>query len=114
MINSALLFAKDLLDRDASGHDFHHILRVLKLAGEIAAKEEGADQELVGLIAVLHDVDDRKLFPETWENQDNARIFLTAKGVPPEKRERILRGIRQISFKGTDSQSPDTLEAKCV
>jgi uncharacterized protein len=75
---------------------------------------ESADLEMVGLIAALHDVDDRKLSPETCENLDHARTFLHREGVPSDRIEWILHGIRQISFKGTDSVSPDSIEAKCV
>jgi uncharacterized protein len=59
-------------------------------------------------------VDDRKLSPETCENLDHARTFLHREGVPSDRIEWILHGIRQISFKGSDSVSPDSIEAKCV
>lgn len=114
MVNHALEFAKRLLEKDSTGHDYHHILRVTKLALRIAQTESGADPELVGLIAALHDVDDRKLSPETCKNQDNARCFLENAGLETGKIAMILKGIRQISFKGTDSVAPDSLEARCV
>lgn len=114
MVNDALEFAKGLLEKDSTGHDYHHILRVTKLALRIAQTESGADPELVGLIAALHDVDDRKLSPETCKNQDNTRCFLENAGLETGKIAMILKGIRQISFKGTDSVAPDILEARCV
>ena len=114
MVEQALMFAKCLLEKDASGHDYQHVLRVTKLALRIAERELGADPELTGLIAALHDVDDRKLFPETHENLDHARKFLTGHRFQEDKVLYILSGIRQISFKGTDSVSPDSIEAKCV
>lgn len=113
MVEKALLFAKSMQEKDASGHDYNHVLRVVKLAQRIASVES-ADPELVGLIAALHDVDDRKLSPETCENLNHARDFLHREGVPSDRIEWILHGIRQISFKGTDSVSPDSIEAKCV
>lgn len=114
MVEQALMFAKCLLEKDASGHDYQHVLRVTKLALRIAERELGADPELTGLIAALHDVDDRKLFPETHENLDHARKFLTGHRFQEDKILYILSGIRQISFKGTDSVPPDSIEAKCV
>ena len=114
MVNHALEFAKGLLEKDSTGHDYHHILRVTKLALRIADTESGADPELVGLIAALHDVDDRKLSPNTTENLDHARTFLMENGVKADRISIILDGIRQISFKGTDSVAPDILEARCV
>ena len=113
MTEKALAYARSLQEKDASGHDYFHVLRVVKLAQRIASVES-ADPELVGLIAALHDVDDRKLSPETCENLDHARTFLHREGVPSDRIEWILHGIRQISFKGTDSVSPDSIEAKCV
>ena len=114
MVNRALLYAKDLLQSDSSGHDYQHILRVFRLANRIAETEPGADVEMAGLIAALHDVDDRKIFPESHENLDNARKFLLENQVSEQKTRLILNGIRQISFKGTDSVVPDILEAKIV
>ena len=113
MINRAMEYARKIFAGDASGHDFDHTLRVFNMATTIAA-EEKADLKAVQLAALLHDVDDRKLSPETCENLDHARTFLHREGVPSDRIEWILHGIRQISFKGTDSVSPDSIEAKCV
>lgn len=117
MVEQAKDFVKAYMAGDASGHDFFHTLRVLHLAETIAREEKKTfpvDLELVQLIALLHDVDDRKLSPETCENLDRARAFLTENGVDGERIEVIVKGIKQISFKGSDSVSPDTIEAQCV
>lgn len=117
MINKAKEYARRLMEADSSGHDFFHALRVLHLAEHIADRERQnkvVDMEMVRLIAILHDVDDRKLSPQTCENLDRARGFLKENGVGEDRIECIVTGIRQISFKGTDSISPDTIEAKCV
>ena len=114
MVEKARDFARVLMEKDGSGHDYFHAERVCRTALAIAAEETGADMEAVALIALLHDVDDRKLSPDTCETLANARAFLTDHGVAGERMEFILSGIRQISFKGTESKDPDTLEAKCV
>ena len=117
MIEKAKQFVKSLLGEDASGHDYYHTLRVLHLAECIARKEAQTgevDMEAVQLIALLHDVDDRKLSPETHENLDNARNFLTEYGVDMTKTERILESIRNLSFKGTGESVPNSLEGKIV
>lgn len=113
MIEAAKRYIEDIFARDFSGHDAFHTLRVLNLAERIAAKE-GADMETVQLAALLHDVDDRKLSPETHETQGNARAFLLRQGMEAEKIEKICRIIAQISFKGSDTVAPDTLEGQCV
>lgn len=117
MIERAKALVKAYMEGDSSGHDFFHTLRVFGLAQTIAAEEQkqnNVDLEMVKLIALLHDVDDRKLSPETCENLDRARAFLTENGVENDRIERIVKGIKQISFKGTDSVRPDTIEAQCV
>ena len=113
MIEQAKQYIQHVFARDFSGHDVFHTLRVLHLAEHIARKE-GADLETVQLAALLHDVDDRKLSPETYPNQGNARAFLQSQGMHADKIEAICRIIAQISFKGTDTVAPDTLEGQCV
>ena len=113
IINQALEYVKKIFENDYSGHDYFHTLRVFKMATRIAEKEN-ADVETVQLAALLHDVDDFKLSPETYEEKNNARNFLNDKQVPEETIERICKIIGEISFVGTDSVVPQTLEGKCA
>lgn len=113
VLTNAASFITALLSADAGGHDHFHAFRVEKTAAMLA-KETGADEFTVRLAAVLHDADDRKLFPETAGNQTHARYFLAENGVSPEKTEEILAVIREVSFRGTDSVTPETAEGKCV
>ena len=80
LLQKALDFAQKIFENDFGGHDFFHTLRVYNMAMKIAQKE-GADLTIVGLSALLHDVDDRKLSPATSKNKDNAVGFLTENGV---------------------------------
>ncbi len=113
MIDRAMLFAKELLENEFSGHDYFHTLRVFKMATFIAI-EEHADLETVQLAAILHDVDDRKLFPKTCSDQRNAKTFLLANGVETSNIDKICKIIREVSYMGSDSVTPETLEGKCV
>ncbi len=107
IINQALEYVKEIFENDYSGHDYFHTLRVFKMATRIAEKEN-ADVETVQLAALLHDVDDFKLSPETYEEKTNARNFLNHKQVPEETIEKICKIIGEISFVGTDSVVPQT------
>ena len=111
MIEKAMEFAREIFSGDASGHDFDHTMRVYCMATRLA-KEEGADMEIVQLAALLHDVDDHKLSPETCENHLRAVTFLRENGADGEKIRIITDIISQISFSA--NRIPTTLEGKCV
>lgn len=113
MISNALDFMSSVFEKEFSGHDKFHTLRVLSTAERIA-EEEGADLFKVRLAAILHDVDDIKLSPETNPGLDRASGFMKANGVDPTTREAVCQIIREISFKGSDSVKPSTIEGMCV
>jgi uncharacterized protein len=111
IIARAAEYVKEKFENEYSGHDWFHTLRVFKTATRIA-EAEGADLVTVQLAALLHDVDDRKLSPETYEDKANARRFLAAEGVDESKIDEICRIIGENSF--AESCVPSTLEGKCV
>lgn len=111
-IEQALIYVKEKFENEYSGHDYFHTLRVFKMATRIA-ECEGADLQIVQLSALLHDVDDRKLSPATYQDQANARDFLSSIGADANAIERICQIIREISF-GANSSVPTTIEGKCV
>lgn len=113
IIEKTLFYVKEYFEKESSGHDYFHTLRVYKMAKNIAA-EEKANMNVVLLAALLHDVDDFKLSPTTSKNKDNARNFLKNNGVLDCDIELICKIIDEVSFKGTDSKIPDTLEGKIV
>ena len=111
IIARAAEYVKEKFENEYSGHDWFHTLRVFRTATRIA-EAEGADLVTVQLAALLHDVDDRKLSPETYEDKANARTFLSANNVDESKIDEICRIIGEISF--AESCVPSTLEGKCV
>ena len=88
-------------------------MRVYRLAIEIA-EQENADMLIVQLAALLHDVDDVKLSPETHEAKKNAVGFMKNNGVDEKVIASVCKIIDEVSFAGTDSVVPSTLEGKCV
>jgi len=108
-----LEFVRNTFQDDYSGHDYFHTLRVYKMAMRIA-EQENADLLTVRLAALLHDVDDIKLSPETYENKDRAVEFLRKHSISEAMIKTICSIIDEVSFRGTDSITPKTIEGKCV
>lgn len=113
IINDAIEFVKRVFQDDYSGHDYFHTWRVYTMATRIA-QEEHADVLTVQLAALLHDVDDVKLSPQTAANKDRAVSFLRQHGAKEETINTVCEIIGEVSFKGTDTVTPKTIEGKCV
>lgn len=112
LLNDAIDYASELLGKNSGGHDTAHSLRVYKNALKIAEKEAGCDLQVVSLAALLHDVDDHKIF--NHENNENARAFLAGKNIPDSKIEEICSVINSVSFSKNRGKRPETIEGKIV
>lgn len=107
---------QQLLGQDNSGHDMAHIDRVLSLSLRFATREN-ANQDVVALIALLHDVDDYKLFgAESAQNLTNASSILEQVTCSKDDVKRqVLSAIGAIGYgKRLDGLQPATLEGKIV
>ncbi len=96
---------------EASGHDFYHTLRVYRNA-VMLAREVPCSLEVVSLAALLHDVDDEKLFQST--DHQYARKFLREVNLSKELTEEVLDAIRTVSFKNHKEKAPSTIEGMIV
>lgn len=105
----------ELLNNDNSGHNMDHIDRVLSLSLKFA-EQECADKEVVSLIALLHDVDDYKLFGiENAENLTNARRIMNNCNIDLETQNLVLSSLKCIGYsKLLKGFRPETLEGKIV
>ena len=112
IITATIAYIQDLFRGNSGGHDAEHSLRVYRNALLIAEGEPGCDTEIIALAALLHDADDHKLFHT--ENNANARSFLNAQKVAPEKIERICEAINAVSFSQNRGRRPETLEGRIV
>lgn len=117
VIEKAKVYVTAMQGKDSSGHDHYHVFRVLDLALTIAREEEKQfplNIDMVALIALLHDLDDRKLSPDTADHLDRARGFLQDNGVSADISEAVLRDISLLSFHENGATRPVTREGKCV
>lgn len=105
----------ELLNSDTSGHNMDHIDRVLKLSLKFA-KHECANTEVVSLIALLHDVDDYKLFgKENAQNLTNARKIMDNCKIDVKTQNLVLSSLKCIGYsKLLKGFRPETLEGKIV
>lgn len=111
IIKNVVRDISELFSGDFSGHDVLHTFRVMKNASELNSDGQG-DEFIIILSCLLHDTDDRKLFPETAENNVNARKILGKYGVSPEITDRIIDIINSVSF--TSGSVPESIEGKIV
>ena len=112
IIQQALDFAKEFFAGEASGHDYFHTYRVYKNAEMLVNDLPEVDKEICLLGAILHDVDDEKISPETHRDKDNARKFLNGVNYPQEKIKFLCKIIGDVSF--SEGVKPESLEGKIV
>ena len=115
MIESIKQEVKKLLNKDNSGHGMDHIDRVLNLSLRFAKKEK-ANIEIVTLIALLHDVDDYKLFGmESAKRLTNAKRIMDDCNVERDIQEQVCHALNNIGYsKRLKGHCPTTIEGKIV
>ena len=110
---AALLpWVRRAMEGDASGHDLAHVLRVRHLALRIAAAE-GADPEVVELVALLHDVESRAgRADHGGRGADTAAAWLAESGAAPALIAEVCGAIADLSWSG--GRSPATPAGRLV
>ena len=99
---------------EASGHDWWHIYRVWKNALAIC-RHEKADEFIVQLAALLHDLDDWKFNETGDETPLRARAWLDSCSVDPVTADSVCRIISHVSYKGAGVENKmDSLEGFIV
>ncbi len=112
VINEAIDYVHNMFHDNYGGHDAQHTMRVYRCAMQIAKEEKGCCKEIVALSALLHDVDDHKLFHTV--NNANARAFLQSHGIDSTETEIICTVINAVSFSQNRGKQPGSLEGKIV
>ena len=105
----------ELLDKEDSGHGVDHVLRVYNLALEFA-KLEGANPLIVGLAALLHDVDDYKIVgKEQALKLTNTRNIMNKNFVSKDIQLQVIEIIKNMGYSNyLKGVRPHTLEGMIV
>ena len=106
--------AKEIYQGDQTGHAFDHIERVLAYCIEIN-KEEKADQDVVVISALFHDVhrimsNQRGEFVFAEDSIEQVEKILSEFHIEEEKLNRILHVIAQHDNKRSDESMPIELQ----
>ena len=115
MIEKAKQLVFELMKNDDTGHGVEHIQRVFDLSMQFAHVEY-CDKNIVALIALLHDVDDYKLFgAENQKNLTNTNIILDKLYVDDETKKIVIDQISKIGYsKRLKGISPTKIEGMIV
>lgn len=103
-INQTIRYVKQELAGAEAGHDWFHIERVYKNALQIL-QDEPANQEVVILGALLHDIADSKFHNGNEDiGPEKADAFMTSIDIDEEVKNHVVKIIQNISFKGGNFQ----------
>lgn len=93
-------YAQSIHAQDATGHDFHHIMRVERLARSVALKEQVTLQELeiIRASALLHDVIDDKLVEDVAKAKEEVKALLREAGASDTDISTIMEIISNLSY----------------
>jgi uncharacterized protein len=106
-------YVRSLLENDASGHDWWHIDRVRRI-GVSLAKKEYADEFIVEMAALLHDIADEKIAGSEEKGFKIVSEWLDQIKLTNREKEQIHDVISSVSFKGGHGKKPNTIEGMVV
>lgn len=110
IVVACIEFVKNLLKNRYDGHDFQHTERVYRKAMYIA-KQEGANNFICALAALLHEVD--SIVNGELNDCPMARQFMVSQDLDPKIIEWVADIINNISFRKKENILR-TIEAKVV
>lgn len=114
IVTAAEHFVKETLLSDASGHDWYHIVRVRHMALRLA-EEEGANNFICELAALLHDIADENLNQSEDVGLKRVSLWLSEHQLEQHEHDHIMDIIRHMSFKGgTNRDKLLSLEGQVV
>lgn len=93
-------FAKNILSKDTTGHDWWHIVRVRDNA-KLINKNVKADYFIIELAVLLHDVGDHKVINKNEDDYSIAEKFLSENKVEKRVADEVMVILKNMSFSKT-------------
>jgi len=114
IIKRVATYVKSHLFEDNTGHDWHHVVRVLRTA-RILYKEEGGNLMLIELSALLHDLGDYKKHDYS-EKKGNLVLdaMMDILEIEREVQEEIMRIVIESQYRGEETEEPSTMEGRIL
>ena len=116
MVQKTINYMREKQAGESTGHDWWHTKRVYDMAIDLAERQSGdVDMEVVALGALLHDIEDWK-FNDGDEDAGPAAAakWLESLGADEATITHIKHIIRDLSFKGSDTGSMQSIEGMIV
>lgn len=115
MIEKARKMVNELMRKNTDGHGIDHVERVYQLAMKFA-KQEKADEKIVALAALLHDVDDYKFIGnKNIQKLQNARHIMNKLKIDDKTKQAVEDIISKMGYsKYLKGIRPTTLEGQIV
>lgn len=111
IVDKCMRMVEGIYNQFDASHDFAHIERVLKNAEEISQKEVAANEEVVRLAVLLHDIDDAKY---QTVGQKTATDILQTIGASDDLSQQVLACIDSVSFSGGNTKELTSIEGAIV
>lgn len=107
LIDACEKAAYEVYDTFDASHDVDHIKRVMKNAEKISVTEPTANEIIITLGVLLHDIDDPKY---KAEHNLSAREILETNGAELKLVELVLACIESVSFSGGNAREITSIE----
>ena len=114
LIKRVAVYVKSQLWKENTGHDWHHVKRVLRMA-RILHKEEGGNLMLVELAALLHDLGDYKKHDYS-EAKGNLILdaMMDILEIDRKIQETIMELVIESQYHGDETRVPSAAEGKIL
>ncbi|MCY9546468.1 HD domain-containing protein [Lysinibacillus xylanilyticus] len=109
-MNNLMDKVRGIYEQFDASHDFQHIERVYQNALAILHTEPEADEEVVRIAVLLHDVSDKKY----TDSKEQENKLIAELSLSEEKKQHIRDCIAQVSFNGGNELEATSIEAKIV